>query len=246
MEIDRSILNLAHHRSKKRIRDLGEVFTPDKYVYEMLDMIDQSVWSDTSTVFFEPTCGHGNFVSAIVQRRLNSFLEKGEKEKNPKFYTLANTLNNLWAIDIDAQNIELCRRRVWEIAVNFLFNCQVENFSPTTISKKDKVFLAHILCCIKWQIQENEALSCLADDPKKAKENAKKMLVSRKWLAQNGHHPIDFDLSWVEYFDTLKSNKIVPPEYTRSFKFLNSLPKRGAFRDFNFAKAKLARVERAA
>ena len=130
MEINRSILNLTHHRSKKRIRELGEVFTPDKYVHEMLDMLDSAVWSDTNTVFFEPTCGHGNFVISIIERRLKAFLEKGKKEKKPKLYALANTLNNLWAIDVDAQNIELCRKRVWELAVNFLFNCQVENFSP--------------------------------------------------------------------------------------------------------------------
>ena len=60
----------------------------------------------------------------------------------------------------------------------------------------------------------------MLDDPQKAEEKANKTLVSRKWLAQNGHHHIYFDLSWVEYFNTLKSNKIVPLEYTRSFKFL--------------------------
>ena len=76
METAKRILHLIHHRSKKRIRDYGEVFTPKKYVNQMLDMLDKSVWADTNVVFFEPTCGHGNFVEAIVKKRLNAFLQK--------------------------------------------------------------------------------------------------------------------------------------------------------------------------
>ena len=63
------IVSIAHHRSRSRIRNLGEVFTPEKYVYQMLDMLDKSVWSSDNVIFFEPTCGHGNFVVAIVQKR---------------------------------------------------------------------------------------------------------------------------------------------------------------------------------
>ena len=113
METAKNILHLIHHRSKKRIRDFGEVFTPEKYVNQMLDMLDRSVWTDTNAVFFEPTCGHGNFVKAIVERRLDSFFRKAKRQKikNPHFYTVANTLNNLWAIDIDSNNIEFCRKQ---------------------------------------------------------------------------------------------------------------------------------------
>lgn len=63
-------INIENHRSRERIRLLGEVFTPDEYVNKMLDMLDPKVWADESVSFFEPTCGHGNFVLAIAQRRL--------------------------------------------------------------------------------------------------------------------------------------------------------------------------------
>ena len=77
-----NFLNLAHHRNKKRIRELGEVFTPQKYVHQMLDLLDKSVFADNNTVFFEPTCGHGNFVVAIVERRLDAFLRKAKRKKS--------------------------------------------------------------------------------------------------------------------------------------------------------------------
>ena len=59
MALDENILCLAHHRSRQRIQHLGEVFTPEKYVQQMLDMLGKLVWTSTDTVFFEPTCGHG-------------------------------------------------------------------------------------------------------------------------------------------------------------------------------------------
>ena len=165
METAKSILHLVHHRSKKRIRNFGEVFTPEKYVNQMLDMLDKFVWTDTNTVFFEQTCGHGNFVEAIVERRLNAFLKKAKKQKvkNPHFYAVANTLNNLWAIDIDFKNIEFCRNRIWSLVFNFLLEYENNTLSLEFI-KNNKDFLTHLLCCIEWQIHENEALSCLEKD----------------------------------------------------------------------------------
>ena len=51
METNNEILILSHHRNKKRIRDLGEVFTPEKYVQEMLGVLDKKMWSDSNCVF---------------------------------------------------------------------------------------------------------------------------------------------------------------------------------------------------
>ncbi len=232
MEPAKDILHLAHHRSRTRIRDFGEVFTPEKYVQQMLDMLDRSVWADTRTVFFEPTCGHGNFVSAIVERRLKAFLKKAKRQKikNPPFYAVANTLNNLWAIDIDSKNIEFCRQRVFNTVCRFLWK-HVDNlscprqsffqfgdavhFNPLDQSgvfrkgfvRKHRDFLVHVLCCLEWQIQENEALSCLETDPVKAEKSADKTAVSRTWFKKNGHRPIDFKNTWCQYFQNCKTDK---------------------------------------
>ena len=225
METAKNILHLAHHRSKKRIRDFGEVFTPEKYVHQMLDMLDKSIWADTNIVFFEPTCGHGNFVVAVVKRRLKAFLKKAKRKsiKKPYCYAVANTLNNLWAIDIDSNNIELCRDRVCQLVFDFLWDFEKNRFSFESFIKQNKDFLTHVLCCIQWQIQENEALSCLEKDPAKAKEAGNKTAVSRKWLKTNNPRPINFEQTWCEYFKFRKSEDITPIEYVKNLKFLNSL-----------------------
>ena len=218
----KSILHLIHHRSKNRIRDFGEVFTPEKYVNQMLDMLDKSVWTDTNTVFYEPACGHGNFVSAIVKRRLKAFLKQAKKQKHdkPHFYAAANTLNNLWAIDIDSKNIKFCRERVQNLVFDFLSESETNS---NIFKVKNRDFLTHVLCCIERQIHENEALSCLEKDPIKAKTMADKTIISKQWLKKNKHCPINFEMSWLEYFKNCRKEKAIPIEYTKNFRFVSSL-----------------------
>ncbi len=192
----------------------------------MLDMLDKSVWADTETVFFEPACGHGNFVEAVAQRRLTALLSKAKRQKikQPRFYAAANTLNTLWAVDIDPENIKFCRKRVWSLVFEFLWTqgrCAALKEGGSLEFIKD--FLAHALCCIEWQIQENEALSCLASNPQKARLAAEKTAVSRQWLKKNGRRPIDFNKTWVWRFKTLKKKNIIPLEYKNHFKKLNAL-----------------------
>lgn len=225
METAQNIIHFVHHRSKKRIRAFGEVFTPKKYVNQMLDMLDKSVWTDTNTVFFEPTCGHGNFVEAIVERRLDALLNKARKQKmkKPHFYATANTLNNLWAIDIDSKNIEFCRNRVRSLIFDFLLEHERNILFSESFIKNNKDFLTHLLCCIEWQIHENEALSCLEIDTLKATEAANKTTISRDWLKKNRHFPINFEMNWCQYFKSHKKGNIIPAEYTKNFRLINPL-----------------------
>ncbi len=233
-----SILNLIHHRSKNRIRDFGEVFTPEKYVHQMLDMLDKSVWTDTNTIFYEPTCGHGNFVSAIIKRRLKAFLKKAKRQKcdKPHFYSVANTLNNLWAVDISSKNIKLCRGRTQTLVFDFLK--ENENNIKLFINK-NRDFLTHVLCCIEWQMHENEALSCLEADPIEAQKMANKTNISREWIKKNKHRPINFEMNWCQYFKNCKKENIAPSEYTKNFRLVSSLIKDNKT---NFRKIKPAKT----
>ena len=61
-------LEKLFHRSKDRIKDLGEVFTPESYVEDMLNLLSKDkrgLWSDEDVTFFEPCAGHGNIVLPI-------------------------------------------------------------------------------------------------------------------------------------------------------------------------------------
>ena len=89
-------------------------------------------------------------------------------------------------------------------------------------------------------------LSCLTEDISKARCDASKTTISKNWFSENNHHPIDFELSWCKYFNTLKSRNITPIDFKRSIKFLSSLKqgiKKGSFEDFSFANPKKLNLE---
>lgn len=232
------------HRSRDRVRDLGEVFTPESYVEEMLDILGKdkkNFWSDEDVVFFEPCCGHGNIVLPIYRRRLEAIYKKAVfqgfgKTKEAPLYAVANALNTLWAIDIDPKNIENTRARILQETVKFLK--EKLNISTThSLIAKNKEFFTHVISAVKWHIDENETLSALSSE-KTAKQNASLTKSGAKWFAQNGHNELDFDLTWVNFFESCEESKTIPLEYERSSKFMDAVisGRLKGFDEFNFAK----------
>jgi hypothetical protein len=92
-------------KSKKRVKELGEVFTPPTLVEEMLDKLPPEVWA-TDKTFLDPTCGHGNFLVGVVKRKI----ETGS--------TSLQALSTTFGIDIMQDNIDDCHQRVLEAAGN--------------------------------------------------------------------------------------------------------------------------------
>ena len=60
---------MQHVKSKQRVADHGEVFTPEWLVEEMLDLV-KSKTERIDSRFLEPACGSGNFLVAILRRKL--------------------------------------------------------------------------------------------------------------------------------------------------------------------------------
>ena len=122
-------------RSRRRVARLGEIFTPQKVVNEVLNMIEPELFADDDWIFFEPTAGHGNFVIEILNRRFKAFLLKAKKEKaeSPCFYAVATSLHNLRAIEISERNIIECRERVFKLSESFL----KENCKASPQAQKD-------------------------------------------------------------------------------------------------------------
>ena len=56
-------------KSKTRVADHGEVFTAEREVNAMLDLVKQET-ERVDSRFLEPACGDGNFVAEILRRKL--------------------------------------------------------------------------------------------------------------------------------------------------------------------------------
>ena len=58
-------------KSKKRVADHGEVFTNDREVNAMLDLVKQETERIDSR-FLEPAWGNGNFLAEVLRRKLKA------------------------------------------------------------------------------------------------------------------------------------------------------------------------------
>lgn len=56
-------------KSKKRVSEHGEVFTSEREVSAMLDLVQEELKQLKSTVL-EPACGTGNFLVEILKRKM--------------------------------------------------------------------------------------------------------------------------------------------------------------------------------
>lgn len=100
-------------KSDDRVRDLGEVFTPTSTVSAMLDLLPDDVWiPHPAATFLEPACGDGNFLVAILDRKLDAVADGIAKRSLPagadsaayKFHAL-EALASIYAVDISAENV---------------------------------------------------------------------------------------------------------------------------------------------
>lgn len=90
-------------KSKKRVRQFGEVFTPPELVEEMLDALPAECWEEDKT-FLEPSCGTGNFLVAVLQRKLDAG------------HNTLQACSTIFGIDIQEDNVLESRRRMLELA----------------------------------------------------------------------------------------------------------------------------------
>tara|TARA_B100001059_G_C17777675_1_gene552255 strand:+ start:143 stop:550 length:408 start_codon:yes stop_codon:yes gene_type:complete len=90
-------------KSKERVDNLGEVFTPEFIIEKMLNNIPSSYWKLNKS-FLEPTCGTGNFLVEILKKKVfhgNSIIE---------------SLRSLYGIDIMEDNVIESRKRLFTTA----------------------------------------------------------------------------------------------------------------------------------
>lgn len=106
-------------RSKQRVADHGEVFTPAWMVEAMLDLVnDESERIDSR--FLEPACGSGNFLRQVLHRKLAAVeLKFGRSDFETRQYALL-ALMCIYGIELLADNIAECRANLLEILSDYL------------------------------------------------------------------------------------------------------------------------------
>lgn len=106
-------------KSKQRVADHGEVFTPPWMVEAMLDLVKGETERIDSR-FLEPACGNGNFLVRILQRKLAAVeLKYGKSDFERRQYALL-ALMCIYGIELLPDNISECRANLLEIFSKYL------------------------------------------------------------------------------------------------------------------------------
>lgn len=121
--------------SSGRDRTDTEVFTPDWLVKDMCNMLEQESADafESHKTFLEPTCGDGNFIAEVLRRKFERCVMRQD-------FTVA--LKSVYGMDIQADNIAECIRRVTVLCENY--------FRPT--KEELQIINDHYIMCDSLKI----------------------------------------------------------------------------------------------
>jgi hypothetical protein len=162
--------NIEQVKSKKRVADHGEVFTADREVNAMLDLVKQETERIDSR-FLEPACGNGNFLAEVLRRKLKVVNERYSKNQVEWELYAVIAVSSIYGVDILEDNAEECRER--------LFKLFEESYKSLFKEKSKAECSRSISFLLKRNILWGDALDF-------TNPQTKKPIVFSEWSAVNG------------------------------------------------------------
>jgi hypothetical protein len=153
------VTNDIQVKSKKRVADHGEVFTNEREVNAMLDLVKHETERIDSR-FLEPACGNGNFLVEVLRRKLFE-VERRYKSSQLEFerYSII-AVGSIYGIDLMMDNVIECRSRLFSEfnrTYGGLFKKKSKEECRTTI---EYILTKNILCgnALTLKNDQNEPL----------------------------------------------------------------------------------------
>jgi hypothetical protein len=178
-------------RTKERVAVYGEVFTAEREVNAMLDQVGNETVRIESR-FLEPACGDGNFLSPILEKKLEVVSKKYSKSQLEFERYSVIAIGSIYGIDILNDNVVLCRERLFQV---------FDRFYTSLYNEKTKDNLRDV---IRFLLQKNiiwgDALSL------KTVSNDPKPIVFSEWSPVNGSLVKRRDFKFEELFPDSEAN----------------------------------------
>lgn len=101
-------------KSKQRVADHGEVFTPSWLVDRMIELVkDESERIDSR--FLEPACGSGNFLTQVLKTKLRVASDRYKKSEFEHHHHALLALMSIYGIELLEDNVQECRENMLSI-----------------------------------------------------------------------------------------------------------------------------------
>ena len=155
---DSTIEKKAQIKSKKRVAERGEVFTNEREVKAMCDLVDCEI-QRIERRFLEPTCGDGNFLAEILTRKLNAVKTKYKRNHTDfELYSVV-AVSSLYGVDIMKDNVTSCRERLFKIWEKIYKSVCKTEYCTETVDAVKFILEHNILCgnaLTLKQVDENQ------------------------------------------------------------------------------------------
>jgi hypothetical protein len=120
----------AQVKSKRRVAEHGEVFTNEREVNAMLDLVKEEA-ERIEARFLEPACGNGNFLAEVLKRKLNTVQTQYAESQETWEYQAVIAVSSIYGVDILEDNTVECRARLFNIfdaiyTATFQDNCSTD------------------------------------------------------------------------------------------------------------------------
>lgn len=102
---------LSQIKSRKRVAEHGEVFTPDWLVNDMLNLVAHEAERIDSR-FLEPACGEGAFLAPILLRKLATVRRQYGSSPADYEFRAVLALMSIYGVELLADNVRSCRERL--------------------------------------------------------------------------------------------------------------------------------------
>jgi LPS sulfotransferase NodH len=121
-------------KRKERRKKTAEDFTPDPLVQEMLDKLPQEVWTDPSKTFLDNSAGNGNFLVAILRRKLAAG------------HSPLQAISTIYGVELMPDNVEEMKDRLL---------VELPTLTPQEVKKARKIIDHNIVChdALTWDYE---------------------------------------------------------------------------------------------
>ena len=165
----------AQVKSRERVQEHGEVFTNEREVNAMLDMVRQETERIDSR-FLEPACGDGNFLAEVLRRKLAVVTSRYRKSLHEWERYCFVAVGSVYGVELLPDNVAACRERLYGIVGDGYRRVAKADASPA--------FLEAIRFVLGHNVLNGNALSLKAVD--KDGNDTEEPIVFSEWSVVMG------------------------------------------------------------